>query len=171
MSFGYFAITVIGPCLTTMFGKIGMRVDNGNALLSSCVIAFIVMPQMVLLIRDAMLREYSRSYMPAIALGSTHYEAMIKIVVPGSFQGIRSAMLFCISRVLGETTVVSMTAGATKGFAINPLKSISTLTIEMNKYFKSFDQSVNSSGYTIALMIFLLIFMINFAIRSQAHDK
>jgi len=54
----------------------------------------------------------------SLALGATHLETIIRVILPASISGISTAVILGMSRAIGETMVVLMVAG---GAAMIPL--------------------------------------------------
>ena len=46
-----------------------------------------------------------------MALGATHFETIVRVIVPASVSGICTAVILGMSRAIGETMVVLMVAG------------------------------------------------------------
>jgi phosphate transport system permease protein len=46
-----------------------------------------------------------------LALGATHWETIMRVVLPASISGISTAVILGMSRAIGETMVVLMVAG------------------------------------------------------------
>ena len=64
----------------------------------------------------------------AYSLGATSFEVTIRIVLPAALSGIFASFVLAISRAIGETMAVTLAAGATPNFTLNPLESIQTMT-------------------------------------------
>ena len=62
------------------------------------------------------------------ALGTTSFEVIKGILIPSAFSGIVASFVLAISRAFGETMAVTLAAGATPQFTLNPLESIQTMT-------------------------------------------
>jgi phosphate transport system permease protein len=47
----------------------------------------------------------------SLALGATHWQSIIRVILPASISGIATAVILGMSRAIGETMVVLMVAG------------------------------------------------------------
>ena len=87
-----------------------------------------ILPMVASLCDDA-LRSVPKSLKEGgFALGTTSFEVIRGILVPSAFSGIMASFVLAISRAFGETMAVTLAAGATPRFTVNPLESIQTMT-------------------------------------------
>lgn len=47
----------------------------------------------------------------SLALGASHWETIIKVIIPAAKSGIMTSIILGIGRAIGETTAVLMVAG------------------------------------------------------------
>ena len=80
----------------------------------------------------------------ALALGTTKYEMIMKIIIPTALPGIFGGFLLAISRAIGETMIVVMAAGLTAKLTANPLDSVTTVTVQIVTLLTG-DQSFDST--------------------------
>ncbi|MBO61312.1 MAG: phosphate ABC transporter permease subunit PstC [Verrucomicrobiales bacterium] len=122
--YGYFALTFITPILRTFIPA----TEIFNAASGAIVVGIMILPMVASLCDDA-LRSVPKSLKEGgFALGTTSFEVIRGILVPSAFSGIMASFVLAISRAFGETMAVTLAAGATPRFTLNPLESIQTMT-------------------------------------------
>ncbi|MCP3923636.1 MAG: phosphate ABC transporter permease subunit PstC [Desulfobacterales bacterium] len=104
---GFFGMVVISPLLQETFDvPIGLNLFN-----ASLMLAFMIIPTICSLSEDAIHSVPVALKEASLALGATHLETIIKVVIPASISGICTAVILGMSRAIGETMVVLMIAG------------------------------------------------------------
>ena len=122
--YGYFELTFITPILRTFIPS----TEIFNAASGAIVVGIMILPMVASLCDDA-LRSVPKSLKEGgFALGTTSFEVIRGILVPSAFSGIMASFVLAISRAFGETMAVTLAAGATPRFTVNPLESIQTMT-------------------------------------------
>ena len=122
--YGYFALLFVTPILQSISEDIFVF----NALSASIVMGIMILPMVASLSEDAM-RAVPRSLREAAyGLGATRLEVSTRVVVPAALSGIVSAFILAISRAIGETMIVTIAAGQTPNFTLNPFVPIETMT-------------------------------------------
>ena len=99
-----------------------------NALSGSIVVGIMILPMVSSLCDDALQAVPKSLKEGGYALGTTSFEVIKGILVPSAFSGIVASFVLAISRAFGETMAVTLAAGATPQFTLNPLESIQTMT-------------------------------------------
>lgn len=176
--YGYFAISLMTPILrgladwlNTMFGM-DIRVDFFNAMSAALVMGIMILPLVASLSEDAM-RAVPRALREgAYGLGATKFEVATKVVVPAALSGILAGFILALSRAIGETMVVAIAAGSTPRMALNPLRSIQTMTgfIVQVSFGDSpagsiSSQSIFAVGATLFVMTFVMNIISNVVVR------
>ena len=98
----------------------------------------------------------------ALGLGATRAETTLKVVLPAAFPGLVGAFLLAISRAIGETMIVVMAAGLSANLTINPLDTVTTVTVQIVSLLTGdteFDdiKTLSAFGLGLALFVFTLI--------------
>ncbi len=127
--YGYFALLFVTPILQAVAPVlINREIFVFNALSASIVMGIMILPMVASLSEDAM-RAVPRSLREAsYALGATRLEVSTRVVVPAALSGIVSAFILAVSRAIGETMIVTIAAGQTPNFTLNPFVPIETMT-------------------------------------------
>ena len=122
--YGYYALTFITPNIRIIFPE----AEIFNALSGSIVVGIMILPMVASLCDDALQAVPKSLKQGGYALGTTSFEVIKGILIPSAFSGIISSFVLAVSRAFGETMAVTLAAGATPRFTINPLESIQTMT-------------------------------------------
>jgi phosphate transport system permease protein len=102
----------------------------------------------------------------AYGLGSTQGETIIRIVLPAAFPGLVGAFLLAISRAIGETMIVVMAAGVAANMTINPLESVTTVTVQIVMLLtgdNEFDSVKTLSAFALGITLFVITLLLNVA--------
>lgn len=104
---GFFGMVIVAPFLQDVFDiPTGLNVFN-----ASMMLAFMSVPTICSISEDAIYSVPTNLKEASLALGATHLETMIRVILPASISGISTAIILGMSRAIGETMVVLMVAG------------------------------------------------------------
>jgi phosphate transport system permease protein len=110
---GFFGMVVMAPFLQKVFNiSSGLNIFN-----ASIMLAFMSVPTICSLSEDAIKAVPSSLKEASLGLGATHFETIIRVIIPSALSGISTSIILGMSRAMGETMVVLMVAG---GAAIIP---------------------------------------------------
>jgi phosphate transport system permease protein len=82
-----------------------------NMLTAGIILAIMILPTMAAISRDVLLAIPKELRSASMALGSTRWETIFRILLPAGFSGIVSAAMLALGRALGETMAVTMVIG------------------------------------------------------------
>lgn len=162
--YGYFAAIFIGPAIRNLGEKFALDVGSESALSAGIVMGIMIMPYIMTLTDDVIGAVPKSMRDGAIALGLTRSEAIINIVLPIAWPGILASVLLAISRAIGETMIVTMGAGLFANMTLNPLDSVTTITVQIVRLLsgdQEFGSVTTSSAFALALALFILTFLLN----------
>ena len=167
--YGFFAILTVAPALRTAGDVMGIEVSPNTALAAGGVMAVMLIPFISSFADDA-LSAVPRSLRDgSLALGATRAETVMKVLVPAAIPGIVGGVLLAVSRAVGETMIVVMAAGLIAKLTINPLDSVTTVTVQIVTLLigdTAFDNPKTLAAFALGLMLFLVTLAINlFALR------
>jgi phosphate transport system permease protein len=104
---GFFGMVVVAPFLQDKFDiPTGLNMFN-----ASLMLAFMSIPTICSLSEDAIYSVPGNLKEASLALGATHWDTIVKVILPASTSGISTAVILGMSRAIGETMVVLMVAG------------------------------------------------------------
>jgi phosphate transport system permease protein len=165
---------VIAPWITGHLGFIpflGGSAGSGNGLAAAVfLLALMVIPIMVATTRDVILAQPNTLFEASMALGSTSWQAVTRVVLPSVRSGIVASVLLAFGRALGETMAVLMVCGA----AINTLPQnlfspVNTIAAVIVSQLES--ALTDSSGMAqralaeLACVLFIITLLINIMAR------
>lgn len=157
--YGFFGLTVIVPFLQRTFNlPVG---ESGLA--GSIVLAIMALPTIITVAEDAM-RSCPRSMREAsLALGSSQWQTIYKVVIPFSISGITSGVVLGIGRAIGETMAVLMVTGNAAVMPtsiLEPLRTIpATIAAELGE--APAGGAHYQSLFLLGVILFFIILFIN----------
>ena len=104
---GFFGMVVVAPFLQDVFDiPTGLNLFN-----ASLMLAFMSVPTICTISEDAIASVPIELKEASLALGATHWESIVRVILPASLSGLSTAVILGMSRAIGETMVVLMVAG------------------------------------------------------------
>lgn len=162
--FGFFAILVVAPAVREFAGSLGLSTSSNSALAAGLVMGIMIIPFVSSLSDDA-IRAVPRSLREgSLALGATPAETMTKVMLPAAIPGIMGGVLLAASRAIGETMIVAMAAGLIASLTINPLDSVTTVTVQIVTLLtgdSEFDSPKTLAAFALGLLLFCITLVLN----------
>ena len=167
--YGFFAILVVAPAIRSFGQSLGLDVAPNTALAAGGVMGIMLVPFISSFADDALSAVPRALRDAALGLGSTRAEMMTTVLFPAAIPGIVGGVLLAVSRAIGETMIVVMAAGLIAKMTINPLDSVTTVTVQIVTLLigdTSFDNPKTLAAFALGMMLFLVTLVINvFALR------
>ncbi|XWN32103.1 MAG: phosphate ABC transporter permease subunit PstC [Devosia sp.] len=164
--YGFFAVLTVAPALREFGQILGLAVSPNSALAAGAVMGIMIIPFISSLSDDA-ISAIPRSLRDgSLALGATRGETMLKVLVPAALPGIMGGILLGVSRAIGETMIVVMAAGIFATLTLNPIDSVTTVTVQIVTLLigdTAFDSPKTLAAFALGLTLFILTFGINIA--------
>jgi phosphate transport system permease protein len=162
--FGFFAILVVAPAIRNAGDLVGLVTSPNSALAAGLVMGVMIIPFISSLADDA-LRAVPRSMRDgSLALGATPAETMTRVLLPAALPGIMGGVLLAASRAIGETMIVAMAAGLIATLTLNPLSSVTTVTVQIVTLLtgdSEFDSPKTLAAFALGLVLFLVTLTLN----------
>ena len=162
--YGFFAILVVAPFLRSTGSDLGLTIAPNTALAAGSVMGIMLIPFISSFTDDA-LSAVPRSLRDgSLALGATRAETMLKVLFPAAIPGIVGGVLLAVSRAIGETMIVVMAAGLIARLTINPLDSVTTVTVQIVTLLigdTEFDNPKTLAAFALGMMLFVITLCIN----------
>lgn len=167
--YGFFAILVVAPAMRDLGQGFGLTISPNIALAAGSVMGIMLIPFISSFTDDA-LSAVPRSLRDGgLALGATRAETMMNVLFPAAIPGIAGGILLAVSRAIGETMIVVMAAGLIATMTINPLDSVTTITVQIVTLLigdTAFDNPKTLAAFALGMMLFVVTLVINiFALR------
>ncbi|QIE44504.1 phosphate ABC transporter permease subunit PstC [Pseudohalocynthiibacter aestuariivivens] len=167
--YGFFAVLVVAPAIRSFGQSIGLDVSPNTALAAGSVMGIMLIPFISSFADDALSAVPQSLRDGALGLGATRAEMMTNILFPAAIPGIVGGVLLAVSRAIGETMIVVMAAGLIAKMTINPLDSVTTVTVQIVTLLigdTSFDNPKTLAAFALGMMLFIVTLIINvFALR------
>jgi phosphate transport system permease protein len=162
--YGFFAALVVAPVIRDTGQWIGLDVSSESALAAGLVMGIMIIP-FVSSLSDDMINAVPQELRDgAYALGATKSETIKQVVLPAALPGIVGSILLAISRAIGETMIVVMAAGLTANLTLNPLKTVTTVTVQIVTLLvgdQEFDSPKTLAAFALGLLLFLVTLCLN----------
>ncbi len=164
---GFFGMVVVAPFLQQTFGlATGLNLFN-----AALMLAFMSIPTICSLSEDAIYSVPDALREGSLALGATHWETIIRVVLPASISGIATAVILGMSRAIGETMVVLMVAGGAAmipGSVFDPVRPMpASIAAEMAE--APFRSDHYYALFAIGIVLFLFTLCFNIIADAISH--
>lgn len=162
--YGFFAALTVAPFIRDMGDNIGVSVASQSALAAGIVMGVMIIPFVSSLSDDAMGAVPISLKEASLGLGATPSETILKVIIPAALPGIIGAILLAVSRAIGETMIVVMAAGLAANLSINPLESVTTVTVQIVTLLtgdQEFDSPKTLAAFALGLMLFVTTLALN----------
>lgn len=162
--YGFFAVLTVAPAVRNAGNLLGIATSPNSALAAGFVMGIMIIPFISSLADDALVAVPRSMRDGSMALGATRAETMTKVLLPAALPGIMGGILLALSRAIGETMIVVMAAGLIATMNINPLDSVTTVTVQIVSLLigdTSFDNPKTLAAFALGLVLFLVTLALN----------
>ena len=170
--YGFFAALTAAPFFKNLGLFVGLDVSSQSALSAGVVMGIMIIP-FISSLSDDVIRAVPQSLRDgAFGLGSTKGEVITLVVLPAAFPGLVGAFLLAVSRAIGETMIVVMAVGVTANLTINPLDSVTTVTVQIVMLLtgdNEFDSVKTMSAFALGITLFVITLLLNIGALSVAR--
>ncbi len=168
---GFFGMVIVAPFLQDTFNlATGLNLFN-----AALMLAFMSVPTICSISEDAIYSVPAELKEASLALGATHWETILRVIMPASLSGVSTAVILGMSRAIGETMVVLMVAGGATLIPTSIFKPVrpmpASIAAEMAE--APFRSDHYHALFAIGMMLFLftLIFNIIADYIAQKHKQ
>lgn len=105
----------------------------------------------------------------ALALGGSYYSTTIKVLLPSAFNGIITGVLLSISRVIGETAPLMITALGSTMINWDIMSPSSAVPLLVWEFYN--DPNLVSLIWSSALFLLILVLVLNITVKYIIHKK
>ena len=171
------AISLLAGIPSVVYGLVGMMVlvpgirklfgipDGASLLAAMIVLAVMILPSIIKMsvtALEAMPKEYEDA---SLALGATPEETYFRVSVPAAKSGIAAAVVLGVGRAVGEAMAVMMVAGNAANLPDSLFQSVRFLTTAVASEMSYSSGLQRQALFSIALVLFLFIMLINAALN------
>ena len=158
--YGLVGMLVLVPGIREIFG-----VPDGASLLASIIVLAVMILPSIIKVSVTALEAVPREYEDAsLALGATPTETCFRVTVPAAKSGIAAAVVLGVGRAIGEAMAVMMVSGNAPNMP-ELLQSVRFLTTAVASEMSYSSGLQQQALFSIALVLFLFIMMINAALN------
>lgn len=162
--YGVFAALTVAPLLRDTGAVFGLSVASESALAAGLVMGVMIIPFVSSLSDDVISAVPQSLREGSLALGATRSETIRRVVVPAALPGIVGALLLGVSRAVGETMIVVMAAGLAANLTLNPLQSVTTVTVQIATILvgdQEFDSPKTMAAFALGLALLVVTLVLN----------
>ena len=162
--YGFFAALTVAPVIRESGSIIGLDVSSESALAAGLVMGIMIIPFVSSLSDDVINAVPQALRDGAYSLGATQSETIKQVVLPAALPGIVGSILLAVSRAIGETMIVVMAAGLAANLTFNPLKTVTTVTVQIVTLLvgdQEFDSPKTLAAFALGLLLFIITLVLN----------
>jgi len=162
--YGFFAALTVAPFIRDAGLVLGLDVSSESALAAGLVMGIMIIPFVSSLSDDVINAVPQAMRDGAYGLGATQSETIKQVVLPAALPGIVGGVLLAVSRAIGETMIVVMAAGLAANLTANPLKTVTTVTVQIVTLLvgdQEFDSPKTLAAFALGLVLFLATLILN----------
>ncbi|MGM9596107.1 MAG: phosphate ABC transporter permease subunit PstC [Oscillospiraceae bacterium] len=166
--YGLVGMIVVVPAVQSVFG-----LSSGACLLTAIVVlAVMILPYIINISKtalDAVPPEYEEA---SLALGALRTETYFKVSLPAAKRGIATAVVQGVGRAMGEAMAIIMVAGnvANMPGLFSSVRFLTTAIVSEMSY-ASYGTLHRNALFSISLVLFLFIMMVNTLLHMISHSK
>jgi phosphate transport system permease protein len=168
--YGLYGLTVIVPFIKKVFNNQGFSILAG-----SIILAIMILPTIVNISESAIKAVPSTYKEGSLGLGSSHWQAIYRVIVPSAKSGITASVVLGMSRAIGETMAIIMVLGNTAIIPQSILSPARTLTgnigIEMGYASAEHQKALFATGVVLFIFIMILNIIANMIYNRAGENK
>ncbi len=162
--YGFFAALTVAPFIRDSGDLLGLGVSSESALAAGAVMGIMIIPFVSSLSDDFINAVPQALRDGAYSLGATQSETIKNVILPAALPGIVGGVLLAVSRAIGETMIVVMAAGLAANLTLNPLETVTTVTVQIVTLLvgdQEFDSPKTLAAFALGLLLFVVTLLLN----------
>jgi phosphate transport system permease protein len=165
--YGFWGIFFLVPVMRTVYTWLGVEETSGFGMMTAAVILAIMIVPYIAAISYDVCQAVPRSQREgSLALGSTRWQMIWRVVLPYARPGIIGACFLALGRALGETMAVAMLIGNRVDFSWSPFQFGATIpSVIANKLPGATYDLDKSALIALGLVLFLVTVVVNILAR------
>ena len=158
--YGLFGIAVISMVTRTLFG------GTGYSLLSASIVLAIMTLPTIINVTEVSLRAVPQELKEgSLALGATHWQTIIRVLIPAGRSGIIAGVVLGMGRAIGETMAVLMVGGNAPIMPSGLTGKVRTLTMNIITDMSYAKDDHLTSLFTTGIVLFVFILALNLTVQ------
>ncbi|WP_016953407.1 phosphate ABC transporter permease subunit PstC [Anabaena sp. PCC 7108] len=135
---------------------------GNNMLTAGIILSIMILPTMAAISRDVLMVIPKELRSASMALGSTRWETIFRVLLPAGFSGMVSAAMLALGRALGETMAVTMVIGNSPQISISLLDPAYTIPAVLANEFAEAEPGLHIGALSyLGLILFALTLLVN----------
>ncbi|MGM0770869.1 MAG: phosphate ABC transporter permease subunit PstC [Halobacteriota archaeon] len=160
--YGFFGLVIVVPLLQDI-----LDLPTGQtALAGSIMLGMMALPTIISVSEDAINSVPTALKEGSLALGSTEWQTIYRVILPAALSGISASVMLGIGRAIGETMTVMMVTGNTaiipgipEGI-FDPVRTMTaTIALEMGEVPQGSDHF--HALFAVGAVLFIITFIVN----------
>lgn len=141
------------------------NVTNGfSAFAGSVALAIMMLPMIIRSTEETMKMIPAEIREAAYALGTPYYRIILQVLIPSGFSGLLTGILLSLSRIIGETAPLMMTALGSSAINLDITKPVSAVPLLIWEFYN--DPNMVKMVWSSSLFLMLLVLALNITSRS-----
>lgn len=137
---------------------------SGPGLLpAALVLAIMILPTIAAVAQDALRAVPLKTKQAAYGMGATHWEAILRVMLPSAATGIFGALVLGLGRALGETMALAMLVGNSNQISLSLFSPANTLAALLALNFPEAGPSEVEVLMYAALILMAITLLVNIA--------
>ncbi|MDD6211931.1 MAG: phosphate ABC transporter permease subunit PstC [Clostridiales bacterium] len=174
--YGLLGLLVLNPLMYRLekiifAGSSTHQFTGGSNMISAVlVLAIMILPTVINISESALRAVPAHLKSASLALGASHIQTIFKVMIPAASSGIISAIVLGVGRAIGEAMAITLVSGSSVNLPLpfNSVRFLTTAIVSEMAYSKGIHREVL---FTIGLVLFVFIMMINFALSRILKRK
>ena len=171
--YGLWGIFVVIPAILPLAGRLHQALGaipffasslSGPGLLpAALVLAIMILPTIAAVAQDALRAVPLKTKQAAYGMGATHWEAILRVMLPSAATGIFGALVLGLGRALGETMALAMLVGNSNQISLSLFSPANTLAALLALNFPEAGPSEVEVLMFAALVLMAITLLVNLA--------
>ncbi len=140
-----------------------------SALAGSTALAIMMLPLIIRSTEETMKMIPVTIREAAFALGTPYYKMIYKILIPVSFSGLATGVLLALSRILGETAPLMLTALGSPAISFDVTKPVSAVPLLIWDFYN--DPNMVNLVWSASLFLMVFVLAMNLLSRNIASKR
>jgi phosphate transport system permease protein len=158
--YGLFGIAVVSAATRFLFG------GTGYSVLSAAIVLSIMTLPTIINVTEVSLRAVPRELKEgSLALGATHWQTIVRVLVPAGRSGIIAGVILGMGRAIGETMAVLMVGGNAPVMPRGLTSMVRTLTMNIITDMSYATGDHLTSLFATGIVLFVFILVLNLAVQ------
>lgn len=146
------------------------NITNGfSAFAGSVALSIMMLPMIVRSTEETMKMIPAEIREAAFAMGAPYHQVILKVLIPTGFSGLSTGILLSLSRILGETAPLLMTALGSSFINLNITKPTSAVPLLIWEFYN--DPNMVSLVWSSSLFLMVLVLTLNIISRHMATKQ